>query len=81
MPPNLFEATESGFFTCARIRPPPAGAAGSSATAPEVVVASPRTVELATRRTHVRTGAGRSGGTDTFVVDGALGSGCSDDDA
>jgi hypothetical protein len=45
------------------------------------VVASPRTVELATRRTHVRTGAGRSGGTDTFVVDGALGSGCSDDDA
>jgi len=80
---NLFEASESGFFSCVRVRPPPTEAFPASAvgTEPEVLVTSPRTVELATRRTNIRTGTTRSGGINAYSVDGALGCDCSDDEA
>jgi hypothetical protein len=79
---NLFKASESGFLSCVRVRPPPADVSSSAGgTAPEILVTSPQTVELATRRTNIRTGAARSGGIDTYNVDGALGSDRSDDEA
>ena len=80
---NLFTESESGFFTCARVRPPPAPFDNDSTASSEVAVVDSRTVRLASlRQRHVRTGVLRpDAGSSTFTVDGALRGSCTDDEA
>lgn len=75
-PLSLFRNSESGFFTCVRVRPPPEG---EVATEPAVLVTGTQLVSLSSSRTNVRTGEARESDPSSFPVDGAFDFGASDD--
>jgi hypothetical protein len=81
--PNLFETSESGFFTCIRVRPPlhvhSLQTFSQDDAAAQVVVEGPKNVVLTSKRAHLRTGEVRED--EVFLVDGALGGDFSDDNA